>query len=80
MKRAMVGVVAAFGGTVMVLLAGVVGINAIRERRRTCACLDDCWCKTPAGRHLRWWIRGRYHKLPPPSDMGMNPTTPPAGA
>lgn len=36
-------------------------------RNRTCACADDCWCKTTAlGRAFRWWFPARrfgiHHK------------------
>lgn len=36
------------------LLVGLVAINAVVEHGRKCGCPESCWCKTPAGRHLRW--------------------------
>lgn len=48
----------------------VVGLNAARDRTRVCACLDDCWCRTVLGRHLRWWVPARHHKLPPLPHQG----------
>ena len=48
-------------------LLALVGVNAVIERRRTCACLADCWCKTPIGRNFRWVVPLRHH-LPDYSD------------
>jgi hypothetical protein len=56
-------VLAGLGALTAATLAGVVGVNALREQRRTCWCEEDCWCKTSVGRHLRWWVPARHHKL-----------------
>ena len=45
------------GGTILAL----AGVNAVIDRRRTCACLADCWCKTPLGRNFRWVVPMRHH-------------------
>jgi hypothetical protein len=63
MKRLVIGVFAVFGAATAAALAFVVGTNAVRERQRHCWCPEDCWCKTALGRHLRWWVPGRYHKM-----------------
>lgn len=63
MRRLVLGVLAGLGALTAATLAGVVGVNALREQRRTCWCEEDCWCKTSVGRHLRWWVPARHHKL-----------------
>jgi hypothetical protein len=36
-------------------------------RGRACACLPTCWCKrTTYGYLVRWYIPGRFHRLPNP--------------
>jgi hypothetical protein len=63
MKRAASGL---FGviGILAVAIMGVVGLNAARGRTRQCGCLDDCWCKSSPGRHVRWLVPAKYHSLP----------------
>jgi hypothetical protein len=63
MKRTVVGALAGFGALMVATLAAILGVNALREQRRTCWCEDDCWCKTSLGQHVRWWVPARYHKL-----------------
>jgi hypothetical protein len=45
------------GGSIVAL----AGVNALIDRRRTCACLADCWCKTTLGRNFRWVVPIRHH-------------------
>jgi hypothetical protein len=52
-------------GVPALLIVGVAGVNAARGRNRQCACLNDCWCKTTLGGHLRWLVPASHHKLPP---------------
>ena len=59
-------VVASIGMSRWPLVAGgsvfaLVGVNALIEQRRTCACLADCWCKTTLGRNFRWVVPIRHH-------------------
>ena len=39
---------------VVVTLGALIGVNAAIERKRTCGCPPECWCKTPLGRNFRW--------------------------
>jgi hypothetical protein len=59
-------VVASVGMSRWLLVAGgsifaLAGVNALIDRRRTCACLADCWCKTTLGRNFRWVAPMRHH-------------------
>jgi hypothetical protein len=54
----MSGRVLAAGGGLVLAMAGV---NALIETRRTCACMSDCWCKTPLGRNFRWVVPLKHH-------------------
>jgi hypothetical protein len=45
------------GGSIFALAA----VNTLIDRRRTCACLSDCWCKTTLGRNFRWVAPMRHH-------------------
>jgi hypothetical protein len=59
-------VVASMGMSRWALVAGgsifaLAGVNALIDRRRTCACLADCWCKTTLGRNFRWVAPMRHH-------------------
>lgn len=46
----------------VMVLGGAAAFNARLSASRECACEQECWCKKPLLRHLRW-IAPFPHKL-----------------